>query len=88
MTELYSLSDYWQLMFLPVFLMVFWLLYVLKNLSSFRKGFQEMDRKERSTQLGQLLIQDLENKYMWRSIIALILIIVFSFLVYFVAKAQ
>jgi hypothetical protein len=50
----------WQLTFLPVFLIVFWLLLVLKNLSSFRKEFQKMDRKGRSTALGKLFIKDLQ----------------------------
>lgn len=63
-------------MFLPVFLIVFWLLFVLKNLSSFRKEFQNMDRKERSKELGQLRINDLKKKYVSRSLIGLIVCII------------
>jgi predicted secreted protein len=62
----------WQFTFLPVFLIIFWLLFALKNLSSFRKEFQKRDRKERSSELGKLFIKDVQKKYMWRSVIALI----------------
>ncbi|AGC75258.1 hypothetical protein LX97_02370 [Nonlabens dokdonensis] len=84
MVGLYSFSDNWQLMFLPIFLTVFWLLFVLKNLSSFRKEFQNMDRKERSSELGQLQINDLKKKYFLRSIIGLIACVIFYVLVYFI----
>lgn len=84
MVGLYSFSDNWQLMFLPIFLTVFWLLFVLKNLSSFRKEFQNMDRKERSTAFGQLQINDLKKKYLLRSIIGLIACVIFYVLVYFI----
>jgi hypothetical protein len=83
MSNLYSFSDNWQLMFLPVFIMVFWLLFVLKNLSSFRKEFQNMDRKERSSALGQLQINDLKKKYVLRSLLGLIICIVLYTGIYF-----
>ncbi len=79
MANLYSLSDNWQLMFLPIFLIVFWLLFVLKNLTNFRKEFQNMDRKERSTELGQLRIKDSKKKYVSRSVIGLIVCIIIYF---------
>ncbi|AUC79432.1 hypothetical protein CW736_08615 [Nonlabens sp. MB-3u-79] len=77
----------WQLTFLPVFLIVFWLLLVLKNLSSFRKEFQKMDRKERSTELGKLFIKYLQKKYLWRSILAMIFCFAIYVLVYFIIRA-
>jgi hypothetical protein len=83
MSNLYSFSDNWQLMFLPVFIMVFWLLFVLKNLSSFRKEFQNMERKERSSALGQLQINDLKKKYVLRSLLGLIICIVLYTGIYF-----
>ena len=76
----------WQFMFLPVFLIVFWLLYVLKNLSSFRKEFQKMERRDRSSELGMLLLKDLKKIYIWRSIIAFIVGILLYIAVYFILR--
>ncbi|PQJ19807.1 hypothetical protein [Nonlabens xylanidelens] len=81
-----TLIEEWQFMFLPVFLIVFWLLYVLRNLSSFRKEFQKMERRDRSSELGVLLLEDLKKKYIWRSIIALIVGILLYIAVYFILK--
>ncbi len=81
-----TLIEEWQFMFLPVFLIVFWLLYVLRNLSSFRKEFQKMERRDRSSELGVLLLEDLKKKYIWRSIIALIVGILLYIAVYFFLK--
>jgi uncharacterized membrane protein SpoIIM required for sporulation len=76
----------WQFTFLPVILTVFWLLFVLKNLSSFRKEFQKMDRKDRSTELGNLFIKDVQNKYVWYSLIAFILLIGLYVAIYLLFK--
>ena len=81
-----ALIEEWQFMFLPVFLIVFWLLYVLKNLSSFRKEFQKMERRDRSSELGVLLLEDLKKKYIWRSIIAFITCILLYIAVYFILR--
>ncbi|MEO9954904.1 hypothetical protein [Nonlabens sp.] len=81
-----TLIEEWQFMFLPVFLIVFWLLYVLKNLSSFRKEFQKMERRDRSSELGVLLLKDLKKKYIWRSIIAFIVGTLLYIAVYFILK--
>jgi hypothetical protein len=64
--------DSWQFDFLPVFLAVLWLLFVLKNLSAFRKEFQGTDRKERSSERGNLFIKQVQRKYIMRSVIAFI----------------
>jgi hypothetical protein len=66
------LFDSWQFAFLPVFLAVFWLLFVLKNLSAFRKEFQKTNRKERFSVRGKLFIKEVQRKYVGRSVIALI----------------
>ena len=81
-----ALIEEWQFMFLPVFLIVFWLLYVLKNLSSFRKEFQKMERRDRSSELGMLLLKDLKKIYIWRSIIAFIVGILLYIAVYFILR--
>ena len=81
-----ALIEEWQFMFLPVFLIVFWLLYVLRNLSSFRKEFQKMERRDRSSELGVLLLEDLKKKYIWRSIIAFIVGILLYIAVYFILR--
>ena len=81
-----ALIEEWQFMFLPVFLIVFWLLYVLKNLSSFRKEFQKMERRDRSSELGMLLLKDLKRIYIWRSIIAFIVGILLYIAVYFILR--
>ena len=65
----------WQFTFLPVILTIICLLFILKNLSSFRKEFQKMDRKDRSTELGKLFIKDLQKKYLWYSAIAIVALI-------------
>jgi uncharacterized membrane protein YcaP (DUF421 family) len=76
----------WQLTFLPVFLIVFWLLLVLKNLSSFRKEFQKMNRKERFTALGRLFVKDLQKKYVWHSMIAFLLLFGLYIVIYLILK--
>ena len=81
-----ALIEEWQFMFLPVFLIVFWLLYVLRNLSSFRKEFQKMERRDRSSELGMLLLKDLKKIYIWRSIIAFIVGILLYIAVYFILR--
>ena len=81
-----TLIEEWQFMFLPVFLIVFWLLYVLRNLSSFRKEFQKMERRDRSSELGVLLLKDLKKKYIWRSIIAFTVGVLLYIAVYFILR--
>jgi hypothetical protein len=46
-----------------------------------------MDRKERSTELGKLFIKDLQKKYLWRSILAMIFCFAIYVLVYFIIRA-
>jgi predicted secreted protein len=81
MTLVLRLFDSWQFAFLPVFLAVFWLLFVFKNLSAFRKEFQKTNRKERSSERGTLLIKEVQRKYIGRSVIALIVCVGFYMLV-------
>ncbi|MFQ3215467.1 MAG: hypothetical protein ACI9C9_003017 [Marivirga sp.] len=45
-----------------------------------------MDRKDRSTELGNLFIKDVQNKYVWYSLIAFILLIGLYVAIYLLFK--
>lgn len=65
----------WQNKILTIIFLIFGLLWVLKNLSLFRKKFLALNHKERATPTGKKMVKELQSTHIKRSVIGVIALV-------------